>query len=51
MEFEEVCLETIVLLSGDLSQGLKFIPGRFICMIRVEHVGEGFLYVVEVFVR
>ena len=50
LEFGEVCLEAIILLSSNLFQGLEFISGCLICMIWVEHVSECFLYVVEVFV-
>ena len=48
LEFEEVCLETVILSSTNLSQGLEFISGRFICMVWIEHVSKCFLYVVQV---
>ena len=46
-----ICLESVILSSGDLFQVFEFIPGRLICVIWVEHVGEHFLYMIEVFVQ
>ena len=50
LEFGEICLETIILLSGSLFQGLKFISSSFIHMEWIEHVSKHLFYDVEVFV-
>ena len=50
MEFEEVCLETVILSSSNLFQGFKFIPGCFIRMVWIEHVGKCVFYMVKVLI-
>ena len=50
LEFEEICLETIILSSGSLFQGFEFILSCFIHVERIEHVSECLFYDVKVFI-
>ena len=51
LEFGEVHLETIVLSSSYLFQVVKVISGSLCLVVRVEHVSEHLLHMIEVFVH